>query len=433
MKFFKYEKCKAVVFAVVFFFSSGTMKAAVNTDNSRTVTNGIDASAVLYVRRNSLHHAILIPHNYSLIEKFRRQYLNENGLRYLEAIMQRSVQYRTFIIEELKRENFPLELLFLPVIESGYYSKAVSKSGAAGIWQFMRNSISGYDIHINEWLDERYDPWKTSIAAVKKLSWNYGYYNDWYLALAAYNCGVGALDKAIKKAGNRNYWYLAEHGFLKSETAVYVSKFLAISEILMQSGKYGIDWGEPAGYNATDTITVKRSIDLILLAEKLEADKNTFLDLNPALKFNITPPNVKYNLRIPSEHKEAVQVLLAQNSLLIKYYSYKVKSGDTLYALSKHYGVSIQNILDYNPRVKASSLQVGQMLQIPALKPVSAYAGKKNDTGLNFSGSYTVKKGDTLWSIALKYKVHVETLAEKNGLDINSVLSLGKTLKVPTL
>lgn len=138
-------------------------------------------------------------------------------------------------------------------------------------------------------------------------------------------------------------------------------------------------------------------------------------------------------MRIPAEHKEAVENLLAKNTLLLKYYNYKIKSGDTLYALSKHYGVSVQSIIDYNPGIKPSSLRVGQVLQIPALKSVTAYIGKKDNSTLNFNGTYTVKKGDTLWSIALKYKVQVEMLAEKNGLDINSVLSLGKTLKVPIL
>ncbi len=433
MKIFISKNLRPGIFAFILFCTAAEIYASAEMQKHYDYLKKAAYSSLTYIRRNSLQNKILIPYNYPAIKKFREQYINENGLKYLEAIMQRSIPYRSFIIEELRKENFPFELLFLPVIESGYYPKAVSKSGAAGIWQFMRNSISGYDIHINEWIDERYDPWKTSIAAVKKLRWNYNYYNDWYLALAAYNCGVGALDKAIKKAGSRNYWYLAEHGFLKKETALYVAKFLAISEILMQSEKYGIDWGEPAAYNYTDTVTVKRSVDLVLLAEKLKTDKDLFLNLNPSLKFNITPPDIKYNLRIPAEHKEAVENLLAKNTLLLKYYNYKIKSGDTLYALSKHYGVSVQSIIDYNPGIKPSSLRVGQVLQIPALKSVTAYIGKKDNSTLNFNGTYTVKKGDTLWSIALKYKVQVEMLAEKNGLDINSVLSLGKTLKVPIL
>lgn len=427
---------KTRIFFIVFvFLGFGLIHAAsLNFTKDESVKlRQLNKSNLSYNRQKSLHGTVIVSSKYPLIEKFRNQYLNENGLRYLEAIMKRSSPYRNFIIEELRRENLPPELLFLPVIESGFSPKAVSKSGAVGIWQFMRNSIGGYDIHIDEWIDERRDPWKTSTAAVKKLRWNYNYYNDWYLALAAYNCGVGALDKAIKKAGSRNYWYLAEKKFLKTETSLYVAKFLAIAEILMNSEKYGIDWGDALDYEATEIIPIKRSIDVILLAEKVKADTDLFSALNPSLKFNITPPNLKYNLRIPLEYKEAVQDLLEKNTLLIKYYSYKIRSGDTLYALSKHYGVSIKSIMNYNPGINASALKIGQVLKIPALKTVNSYRRKNDDQNVEFKDTYVIKQGDTLWSIALKYDVQVETLAEKNGIEVNSVLSLGQKLKVPII
>lgn len=208
---------KIRLFFIVFVFLSFHLiyAASLNFTGEPVELWKSNKTSLSYNRQKSLHSTVIVPSKYPLIEKFRNRYLNEDGLRYLEAIMQRSSPYRNFIIEELRRENLPPELLFLPVIESGFSPKAVSKSGAVGIWQFMRNSIGGYDIHIDEWIDERRDPWKTSTAAVKKLKWNYNYYNDWYLALAAYNCGVGALDKAIKKAGSRNYWYLAEKKILK--------------------------------------------------------------------------------------------------------------------------------------------------------------------------------------------------------------------------
>lgn len=201
----------------------------------------------------------------------------------------------------------------------------------------------------------------------------------------------------------------------------------------MNSEKYGIDWGDALDYEATEIIPIKRSIDVILLAEKVKADTDIFSALNPSLKFNITPPNLKYNLRIPLEYKEAVQDLLEKNTLLIKYYSYKIRSGDTLYSLAKHYGVSIKSIMNYNPGIKASALRIGQVLKIPALKTVNSYRRKNDDQNVEFKGIYVIKQGDTLWSIALKYSVQVETLAEKNGIEVNSVLSLGQKLKVPII
>ena len=383
---------------------------------------------------NTFLHSTLIPHDHPLIEKFRKQYMSTDGYNYLSKIMKRSAPYRDFIIELLETENMPAELLFLPVLESGFFETATSKSGAVGIWQFMKNSIGGYNIHIDDWVDERRDPWKASIAAVKKLKWNYSQFNDWPLALAAYNSGAGTIRTAIKKAGKADYWYLAEHGYLKKETLYYVPKFLAIAEILSRSEELNIDWGNTEDHPPTSTIEIKRAIDVRLLAEELGLDSETIRKLNPSLRYFITPPSIKYQLRLPSAYTEAAQTVLNQSDkLLIKYYQYRIKSGDTLYALANHYGVSIQSILNYNTGLKPETLKIGKTILIPALKSVGTYSGKNIVQAGNFDGTHTIRQGDTLWSLALKYSVSVELLAQKNNLSVNSVLKLGNTLKVPIL
>ena len=383
---------------------------------------------------NTFLHSTLIPHDHPLIEKFRKQYMSTDGYNYLSKIMKRSAPYRDFIIELLETENMPAELLFLPVIESGFFETATSKSGAVGIWQFMKNSIGGYNIHIDDWVDERRDPWKASIAAVKKLKWNYSQFNDWPLALAAYNSGAGTIRTAIKKAGKADYWYLAEHGYLKKETLYYVPKFLAIAEILSRSEELNIDWGNTEDHPPTSTIEIKRAIDVRLLAEELGLDSETIRKLNPSLRYFITPPSIKYQLRLPSAYTEAAQTVLNQSDkLLIKYYQYRIKSGDTLYALANHYGVSIQSILNYNTGLKPETLKIGKTILTPALKSVGTYSGKNIVQAGNFDGTHTIRQGDTLWSLALKYSVSVELLAQKNNLSVNSVLKLGNTLKVPIL
>ena len=383
---------------------------------------------------NTFLHSTLIPHDHPLIEKFRKQYMSTDGYNYLSKIMKRSAPYRDFIIELLETENMPAELLFLPVIESGFFETATSKSGAVGIWQFMKNSIGGYNIHIDDWVDERRDPWKASIAAIKKLKWNYSQFNDWPLALAAYNSGAGTIRTAIKKAGKADYWYLAEHDYLKKETLYYVPKFLAIAEILSRSEELNIDWGNTEDHPPTSTIEIKRAIDVRLLAEELGLDSETIRKLNPSLRYFITPPSIKYQLRLPSAYTEAAQTVLNQSDkLLIKYYQYRIKSGDTLYALANHYGVSIQSILNYNTGLKPETLKIGKTILIPALKSVGTYSGKNIVQAGNFDGTHTIRQGDTLWSLALKYSVSVELLAQKNNLSVNSVLKLGNTLKVPIL
>lgn len=385
-------------------------------------------------QRNTLLHNTIIGYGHPLVEKFRKQYMSADGYAYLSKIMKRSAPYRDFISDLLEAENMPAELLFLPVIESGFFETATSKSGAVGIWQFMKNSIGGFNIHIDDWVDERRDPWKTSVAAVKKLKWNYSQFHDWALALAAYNCGVGGVRSAIKKAGRADFWYLAEHGYLKKETVYYVPKFLAIAEILARSSEYGIDWGSTADHPPTSTIAIKRAIDVRLFAEALGLEAEAIRKLNPSLRYFITPPSITYQLRIPAAYEEAAQIVLTRSDkLLIKYYQYRIKSGDTLYALAKHYGVSVKSILNYNEGLRAETLKIGKTILIPALKAVEMYAGKNATSAGDFTGSHSIQQGDTLWSLALKYSVSVEQLAEQNNLSVNSVLKLGHTLKVPRL
>lgn len=395
-------------------------------------SSAIDRELLDNVQRNTLLKNTLIFSDHHLITRFRKQYLTEDGRKYLSKIMQRSIPYRKFIIELLEAEHMPKELFFLPVIESGFFERARSKAGAAGIWQFMRNSVSGYDIHINDWMDERYDPWKASVAAVKKLKWNYTQFNDWPLALAAYNCGVGALRTAIKRAGKADYWYLADKGYLKSETVYYVPKFLAIAEILSRSEEFNIDWGNPDEYASTVTITVKQAVDLGVFAKEIDLEPELIKKLNPSLHYAITPPHVDYPLRVPVQYEQAAQTVLNDSDkLLLKYYRYCIKSGDTLGALSKHYGVTIETILQYNKGLKATLLQIGQTIIIPALKSVESYKGKRLQYSEDFNGRHIITAGDTLWALALKYAVPVEVLAEKNNLTINSILKLGYSLKVP--
>lgn len=374
-----------------------------------------------------------VPDN-PLIRKFRAQYETPEGLQYLAKVMQRSTPYRAFIRSELKRLELPDFLLYLPVIESAYSTTAISKSGATGVWQFMRNSIGGFDIHINEWMDERKDPWITTTAALRKLSDNYRELGDWYLALAAYNCGLGATKTAIKKAGRADYWYLSDKGFLKRETVLYVPKLLAIAEILSRSEEYGIAWGEETPDGAFTTLEVKRPVDLAMLAKECGIEPALIKTVNPALFYNITPPDAFYGLRIPADSAERVQALLDDKSrLLLEFYMYTIKSGDTLYALALHYGVSVDMLLQYNPGTRANTLKIGKKIVIPALREVAAFQGKKDPDTLDFTGTYLVKQGDTLWSIALAYDIQVETLAERNNLDVNALLKLGKELRVPIM
>ena len=372
-----------------------------------------------------------------LVQKQIEQYTSNFAKDWLSSVMTESLKYRAYVQKVLKDTDMPLNLQYLPVIESSYKISALSKSGAYGMWQFMKNSISPFNIRINSWMDERKDPWLTTNAAVKKLKENYDYLGSWELALAAYNCGLGAMNRTIKKAGNSDFWYLAEKGFLKTETKNYVPKFLAICHILDNKEEYGLEFPEP-NLKTDNSVTfaeisVNRSIDLGILAEKADIEKELLTFYNPSLYYNVTPPDTTYKLRVPTEKKNEIEQLLASSNLpLIKYHVYTVKSGDSLYALSKHYEIPVAEIQRVN-KINGTIIKIGQKLMIPAIKDVAKFTGAKQAEKVVFNGIHKVTEKDTLWNLSLKYNVQVEVLAEENNMKIDDILRIGSNIKVPII
>lgn len=367
-----------------------------------------------------------------LTQQYIKQYSSPAGLAWLKTVMTRGKSYLPFIRKEIEDNRMPPELAFLPVIESAFLPTAISRSGAAGLWQFMRNSIHGYDIEIDEWRDDRRDFWKSTQAALKKLQYNYDYFDDWPLALAAYNAGLGAVQKAVQRAGSKDYWILCEKKYLKQETIHYVPKFLAIASILMNPSTYGLesDWMVAPDL---DRIPVGRMVDLKLLEEKAGIETGLLKTLNPELLYGITPPDPRYTLKVPVEYKDrVVQLLSNRNEQLLVYYFHTIHSGDTLSALSRHYGVSVEQIKQANPGIQDRYLQLGKKIRIPALKNVGPYERPVvTATSIAFEGTHVVQKGETLWAIALAYEVDPEVLATVNGLTLSSLLREGFKLKTP--
>lgn len=369
-----------------------------------------------------------------LYQSYLTAYSSKGGMEWINAIYKRALPYAQYIRERIFYYQLPEELFFLPFIESEFNPMAVSRSGAMGLWQFMKNSIGGYNIHINEWVDERRDFIKATDAALKKLQWNYSYFGDWLLALGAYNCGTGAMDRAIKKASTKDFWELKKLGVLPKETAHYIPKLLALITVATNSRRFGFDppWNPLQQWVS---IPLPFSIDITMLAEACGINVTVLRQGNPELKYNVTPPDSHYSLKVPVEYAEQVKKTLEQaQGKLIKVYMHKVNTGDTLSAIARHYEVSINMIVRLNPGLKPDRIQIGQVLVIPALKDKKPFVNEKQaESPADFSGTYVVKKGDTLWQIALTFNVSPETLAEKNGLTLNSILREGMVIKVPIL
>ncbi|QQO11205.1 lytic transglycosylase domain-containing protein [Breznakiella homolactica] len=367
-----------------------------------------------------------------LTQYYIRQYSTKGGLDWLKTVMDRGELYLGFIRREIEARGLPPELIYLPVIESAYLSTAVSKSGAVGLWQFMTNSIAPFDIHVTDWMDERKDFWKATQGALAKLEENYNYFGDWALALAAYNAGLGAVKRACDQNGTKDYWVLCEKKALRTETIQYVPKFLAAAHVLSRAGRYGLDlgWHEDVEWTR---IPAGKSVDLGLLAKEAGIDEHALKAANRELHYGVTPPSGNYHLKARAEESEALRAVLENpETTLLRYYIHTIRSGDTLSAVGRHYGVSADQILQSNPGIQPRFLRIGDRIMVPALIDTGPYEPvKTRDQSLVFEGNHLVKRGETLWSIALAYDIDPEILAEANGMNLSDTLREGRSLKTP--
>lgn len=379
-----------------------------------------------------------MPWGQTQFEAYRQSYLTSDGREWLAAMLARARPYLPYIEERIRYYGLPDELAFLPVIESEFTSRNISRSGATGLWQFMRNSVAGYGMKIDEWVDERRDFMKSTEGALRKLADNYATFADWNLALAAYNCGDGAIARALvraRRAGvqNPDYWELRKDGYLRSETAAYVPKFLAVASLLRYPGRNGIqaDWNEAIAW---ETVVPGRPVDIKLIADEAGIPFTTLRDANPELRYTITPPSETYALKVPASAADSIRAIVSDKSKkLIRYYLHTVHSGDTLTQIAQRYGTPLQTIVSSNPGLHPDRIGIGQVLVVPALKdgPAPEAPKAEDEAAPDFTGSYTVAKGDTLWNIALHFDVAPETLADRNGLALGTTLHEGMTIKVP--
>jgi membrane-bound lytic murein transglycosylase D len=373
-------------------------------------------------------------------QKFIADYTTARGLKWLQGALDRGGPYIPFIRSQIEERNMPPELLYIPVIESSYLPTAISRSGAAGLWQFMANSIASLGLVKNDWVDDRLDFYKSTLAALTKLQDNYHALGGWPLALAAYNAGLGAIQRLVRSTGINDYWLLAKSGALKTETALYVPRVLAVAEILENCRKYGL----PGGWTvapAWTLVPVPRQADLVVLAKAAGLDPAVLTKANRELLHGVTPPapaaGKLYELKVPQADAAAIAAVLQNNTRdLMQYYYYTVSYGDTFYALALHYGVSVPELEACNPGLNARGLQLGTTLRIPAVnknvapyQPIPTMAG----TDLSFNNTYTVQPGDNLSKIARLLNINLLDLALGNGFDVNHppLLHAGQILKVP--
>ena len=237
---------------------------------------------------------------------YRKRYLTTHK-KWLYTILDENESYRVFVRKELEKRKLPLILEYLPIVESNYLPTARSRSGAAGMWQFMLNSTKPYLV-CNEYVDERLDPWKSTEAALSKLKENYDMFGDWLIAITAYNTGAGGMRRALGKSSKKDYWSLCDANLLSEQARQYVPKLLALADVAENAAYYKVNFPTArdgrgntldAGYGTFDYLPVTQSFSIEALARELRIDEDILAGLNAALVKGVTPPNAEYAIRLP--------------------------------------------------------------------------------------------------------------------------------------
>ncbi len=281
----------------------------------------------------------------------------------------RSGRYRQEMVKALKAAGMPEDISWLPLIESGFKTKALSKARAFGLWQFIPSTGYKYGLKRNDWIDERLDPQKATAAAIAYLKELHDMFGDWATVLAAYNCGEGAVARVIRDQKINyldNFWDFYER--LPRETARYYPRFLATLAIVKDPVKYGFTMEELDKPLPYETVLIERPIHLKSLAEKLEMPVEDLAVLNPELRRDATP-NTAYALHVPPGKSEAVTACLDKlpkwTPPKVEYVVHRVRRGETLSLIALRYRTSADRIREANNLKKGRLLRVGQRLKIP--------------------------------------------------------------------
>ncbi|MCP4897748.1 MAG: LysM peptidoglycan-binding domain-containing protein [bacterium] len=345
---------------------------------------------------------------------------------------QRSGLYRPMILAKLEEAGLPSQLSWMPMVESWFKVRALSRASALGMWQFIHSTGLRYGLKRDSWIDERMDPEKSTGGAIDYLIDLHGLFGDWPKALAGYNCGEARVARLQKRNPGEylDFWDL--YALLPRETRRYVPRFYAALLILEDPEKYGMELPEPfAPLDNLATIPVNRPINLNSLDAKLGLDTGTLKGLNPELRHGATPKK-PYDLKVPGEQQELIVAAIGEMPEYTpptpQYSTHRVRRGETLSSIAARYRTSVRAIMRTNNLRSAHRIYPGQRLRIPGRGgggSVAVSTGTYNAA----EGTHTVNRGESLYSIARRNSTTVAGLKTANGLN-SDVIYPGMKLKI---
>ena len=342
----------------------------------------------------------------------------QRGHNTLLHSFQRAGRYKMMIQRVMAEEGVPQDLIYLAVAESGFQPRALNaQSGAGGMWQFMPHG--NYGLVRNQYVDERFDPEKSTRAYARYMKFIYDQTGDWYLTMAGYNWGTGNVQRAVEKTGYADFWELYKRHNLPAETQNYVPEILAAIIIANHPTQYGFDEITLDPPVLTDTVTINYPVDLRLVSDLVGAPVNELQALNPSLLHMITPPDTPFDLHLPGGTATLFgqRVASIPESRRVGWRYHRVTAGDTLASVAREYRVTEEALAGANQLRESNSIEGVEGLAIPAAAPVAAAAAAgASAPPVAHARVYTARRGDTLVTIADRYGVSLNQLRRWNEI-----------------
>ncbi len=451
------------VFLKQWYYYTGRDTVCYLEDNDRNYFDTDLPDSIFKERVERIATPINIVYNAN-VQKYIDKYV-KRGHRLAPKLLGLSHQYFPMFEEKLDAYGIPLELKYLSVIESALNPKAKSPAGAVGLWQFMYKTGLNMGLEITSYIDERMDPEKSTDAACRYLKLLYTTYNDWTLALAAYNAGPGRINGAMKRSGKSTYWEI--YPYLPEETRNYVPGFIAMMYMFEYHQLHNFKPEKIEFYDDVDTVMIKQQLHFAQLDSVLGIPVEETRELNPQYKLDIVPAITQYYpLKMQRKYinkfmeledsiyhfqdtlmfnKQKINQAIANSKYGVPSGQpagtnttiYTVKSGDVLGSIAKRYGVTVANIKSWNG-LYSDKLSIGQKLKIYTHGSAPKTTTNTSSTPANTAPQkldpayeyYTVQQGDTPAKIAAKYNgVSASDIINLNGID-PSKLRVGQKLKI---